>query len=142
MFAGSCIGVILLVMSLEFLRRLGKEYDRYILRQHQRAATTVYNSQAGAAKTDSDNGVNEHRALTPGSTAPASFRSNAIQQAVHATLHMVQFAVAYFVMLLAMYYNGYFIIALLLGRGWALLSLAGKVLVMRKFTFQGLKVMS
>jgi copper transporter 1 len=31
MFAGSCIGVILLVMFLEFLRRLGKEYDRYIL---------------------------------------------------------------------------------------------------------------
>lgn len=37
MFAGSCIGVILLVMSLELLRRLGKEYDRYILREYQQA---------------------------------------------------------------------------------------------------------
>lgn len=47
--------------------------------------------------------------------APATFRPNAIQQVVRATLHMVQFAVAYFVMLLAMYYNGYFIICIVIG---------------------------
>ena len=117
MFAGSCIGVILLVMSLEFLRRLSKEYDRYILRQYQRAATCapVYQTHSQAGKTDSDNGSNGNRALATGNVVPATFRPNAIQQAIRATLHMVQFAVAYFVMLLAMYYNGYFIICIIIG---------------------------
>lgn len=46
MFAGSCIGVILLVMSLELLRRLGKEYDRYILRQYQRASVNISSPSA------------------------------------------------------------------------------------------------
>ena len=31
----ACIGVILLVLSLEFLRRLGKEYDRFLARQYR-----------------------------------------------------------------------------------------------------------
>jgi copper transporter 1 len=34
MFAGSCIGVICLVLLLEFLRRSVKEYDRFLVRQH------------------------------------------------------------------------------------------------------------
>ncbi|KAL8382022.1 hypothetical protein RB595_006009 [Gaeumannomyces hyphopodioides] len=95
MFAGSCIGVILLVMSLEFLRRSVKEYDRFLLRQH---------ASASASKTSS------------GSPTPlAPFRPNFFQQAIRALLHMVQFAVAYFVMLLAMYYNGYIIICIFIG---------------------------
>ena len=32
-FAGSCIGVVLLVMSLEFLRRAQREFDRYLARR-------------------------------------------------------------------------------------------------------------
>lgn len=96
MFAGSYIGVILLVMSLELLRRLGKEYDRYILRQHQRSisCTPVYTSQVGGSKLDSDNGSNDNKALTNGNAAAMTFRPNAIQQGARATLHMVQFAVA------------------------------------------------
>ena len=38
-----------------------------------------------------------------------------MQQAIRAALHMCAFAVAYFVMLLAMYYNGYFIICIFIG---------------------------
>lgn len=41
-FAGSCIGVVLLVVTLELLRRAGKEYDRYLVRQH-RAHYPLYN---------------------------------------------------------------------------------------------------
>lgn len=37
------------------------------------------------------------------------------QQAVRALIYMVQFGMAYFVMLLAMYYNGYVIICILVG---------------------------
>jgi hypothetical protein len=78
MFAGSCIGVILLVMALEFLRRSVKEYDRYLIRTHMVA----------------------HADKATGSPVPvAGFRPNVFQQAVRAFLHMVQFAVAYFIML-------------------------------------------
>lgn len=44
-----------------------------------------------------------------------SMRPTVVQQAVRATLHLVQFTIAYFVMLLAMYYNGYLIISIIIG---------------------------
>ena len=117
-FAGSCIGVILLVIALEFLRRAGKEYDRYILAQHVRslAPTTL----TASSTHDSDNngkGASSSPAATARDAAPmdAKFRPNMLQQAVRALLHMLQFAVAYFVMLLAMYFNGYIIICIFIG---------------------------
>lgn len=111
MFAGSCIGVILLVIALEALRRAGKEYDRYIVDQYM-ASHNEGTVVASSASSDSSK--------TPASTtthAPASktFRPSVVQQAVRALLHMLQFAVAYFVMLLAMYYNGYIIICIFIG---------------------------
>ena len=114
MFAGSCIGVILLVLSLEFLRRAGKEYDRLIIAQHARSLTPATPPTTSSASSSSKGAL--------ASTAPASatttnqqFRPSVLQQAVRALLHMLQFAVAYFVMLLAMYYNGYIIICIFIG---------------------------
>ncbi|RDW74008.1 hypothetical protein BP5796_07450 [Coleophoma crateriformis] len=111
MFAGSCIGVILLVMSLEFLRRLTKEYDRYIIRQYQR---TVY---ASPSATPSGCPPGKEASISSPAKLPGAntFRPNMLQQAVRATLHMLQFAVAYFIMLLAMYFNGYIIICIIIG---------------------------
>jgi copper transporter 1 len=112
MFAGSCIGVVCLVLSLEFLRRAGKEYDRYILAQYTR-------SLAGASPSpdpSSSDAVNKNTASATTSTVlRRSFRPSVLQQAIRALLHMLQFAVAYFVMLLAMYYNGYIIICIFIG---------------------------
>lgn len=101
-------------MSLEFLRRLTKEYDRYILRQYQRtqfsnATSTSCPSQVDGKASASTTGIASLRSGT------GTFRPNVLQQVIRATLHMVQFAVAYFVMLLAMYYNGYFIICIIIG---------------------------
>ncbi|CAL3963988.1 unnamed protein product [Diplocarpon coronariae] len=109
MFAGSCIGVVLLVMSLEFLRRLGKEYDRFIFRQHQRAQFALAN-----AATKDKNGASCTTTATSKAT-PMPFRPNILQQMVRASIHAVSFTVAYFVMLLAMYYNGYIIICIIIG---------------------------
>lgn len=53
MFAGSCIGVILLVLSLEFLRRLGKEYDRLLVRKHQ--AASIGQTAASASNASDSN---------------------------------------------------------------------------------------
>jgi copper transporter 1 len=43
------------------------------------------------------------------------FRPNIFQQAIRALFHVVQFPIAYFVMLLAMYYNGYIVICIIIG---------------------------
>jgi len=115
-FAGSCIGVILLTMSLEFLRRSVKSYDRYIIRQHASGYQTI------SYPTGSDNGfrgegsTNKNNVTTRASPAivPA-FKPSVFQQAIRAALHMVQFAVAYIIMLLAMYFNVYIIICIFIG---------------------------
>lgn len=138
-FAGSCIGVILLVMSLEFLRRMTREYDRYVMAERMR-----YMRRLGRSSPSSNNGLVEEVAESTNSadhqadgktglmarrsglkaeTATGEskgmgvmmIRPTLIQQLIRAGLHMITFAVAYFVMLLAMYYNGYFIICILIG---------------------------
>lgn len=48
-----------------------------------------------------------------GKTGP--IRPTFFEQLVRAILHMLQFAVAYFIMLLAMYFNGYIIICIFIG---------------------------
>ncbi|KAF2422760.1 Ctr-domain-containing protein [Tothia fuscella] len=134
MFAGSCIGVILLVILLEFLRRAGKEYDRKILRAHQQKFAQICaspnSSTSGGAGKNTTGVIN--RAMLQNSGSASVFRPNVIQQAIRALLHMLAFAVAYFVMLLAMYYNGYIIICIFIGAflgffifSWESISLVG-----------------
>lgn len=126
MFAGSCIGVILLVMSLELFRRLSKEYDRYLLKQFKQKMSP-FSSQgktpAGAKLTTAstavldpaDEGRSNRCTDAMAQLSTVYFRPNPVQQAIRALLHMITFAIAYFVMLLAMYYNGYFIICIFIG---------------------------
>jgi copper transporter 1 len=112
MFAGSCIGVILLVMVLEGLRRASREFDAYILREAAKKAVSA------PATTSSDRGSDVSRdknAATAGLVSVRATLPTIPQQAIRAFLHMCQFAVAYIVMLLAMYYNGYIIICIFIG---------------------------
>jgi copper transporter 1 len=124
MFAGSCIGVVLLVVLLEFLRRLSKDYDRFILHQFRRktAMTASYfrtQNTVCCAPADLNDDPTKQGSLgtvgTAGIAPTLHFRPTLVQQSIRALLHMVTFAVAYFVMLLAMYYNGYFIICIFIG---------------------------
>jgi len=134
MFAGCCIGVILLVVCLEFLRRAGKEYDRYLVARHiqslgPRGGAPNSSASSGKGVVDKTPGATDSSAACAPHASP-QFRPSVAQQAVRALLHMLQFAVAYFVMLLAMYYNGYFIICIFIGAylgyfafGWESLSI-------------------
>ncbi|CZT51953.1 related to copper transport protein [Rhynchosporium secalis] len=139
MFAGSCVGVIVLVMTLELLRRLSKEYDRHILHQYQRhvaSMSTYITAQSPKSTPPSDSCSPPVPALP---TPP--FRPNLFQQMVRATLHMFQFAVAYFIMLLAMYFNGYIIISIFIGAwigafifSWESVSFSGGISVKEEAT--------
>jgi solute carrier family 31 (copper transporter), member 1 len=119
-FAGSCIGVVLLVMTLEGLRRAVKEYDHYLLRQHAAKQVGYQPKPENPSKLKADDKVaatcGNH--VVAGEAAAArvvAFRPNVLQQAIRAFLHMAQFALAYFIMLLAMYYNGYLLICIFIG---------------------------
>ncbi|KAK2848561.1 hypothetical protein FQN49_005604 [Arthroderma sp. PD_2] len=112
MFAGSCIGVVMLVMTLEFLRRLGYEFDNHVAGRPSLFSGPKPRPSAG------DYGGDEplHKPADLGAGSESVRRSpTLLQHTLRSLLHMVQFAVAYFIMLLAMYYNGYFIICILIG---------------------------
>jgi copper transporter 1 len=116
MFAGSCIGVLLLVVALEALRRASREYDAYIARSHQHKTVSSPPSTAQRLEEANDpTKASSTQSTTPLLQPQTTFTPNVFQQLVRAFLHMAQFAVAYIVMLLAMYYNGYMIICIFLG---------------------------
>ncbi|KAL6697083.1 Ctr domain-containing protein [Trichoderma pleuroticola] len=97
MFAGSCIGIVLLVIAVEFMRRMGQEYDEFIVRQWRRQAAVA--SQSATLS----------KAIV--------FRATPLQQLLRAIIHAITFGAAYIIMLLAMYFNGYIIICIILGSG-------------------------
>lgn len=129
-FAGSCIGVILLVISLEFLRRAQRELDRYFRRVNSSSVSSHQPSAAAAQPTGEESGSSASsgrsgKGLTAAVTGRGLVEGGRMttvvgplkwwQQLVRSALFMVQFAVGYFVMLLAMYYNGYIIICIFIG---------------------------
>ncbi|KAK0655618.1 Ctr copper transporter family-domain-containing protein [Cercophora newfieldiana] len=102
-FAATCIGVILMVAALEALRRLGKEYDEHILREFQARLTAL---SAGAAASEQGAGPQS-----------VTFKASPVQQLIRSVIHALTFGLAYIVMLLAMYFNGYIIISIIIGAG-------------------------
>ncbi|TLD04778.1 uncharacterized protein PgNI_09149 [Pyricularia grisea] len=121
MFAATCIGVMLLVVLLEFTRRLGKEYDEFLARQFQRQAAAVGSARQTARDRDP-----EGRVVLPNPCAPppppipseyVTFRATALQQFIRALLHALTFGLAYIVMLIAMYYNVILLVMIVLGAG-------------------------
>ena len=115
-FAASCIGVILLVITLELLRRLGKEYDISLQQSFHRAAAARYaSSSTNSSSTSNACGEPCNPPTYPSVQRYATYRPSPLQQAIRAVIHSATFAVAYFVMLLAMYFNGYIIICIFIG---------------------------
>ncbi|GLB05445.1 hypothetical protein AtubIFM57258_000731 [Aspergillus tubingensis] len=105
-FAVSCIAVAFLVVLLDFLRLLSKQYEDHLQRQFQRYV---------AAQTTSDRmQFFCGDSLEHGPTV-LTFRASPWQQLARALLHTLQFGLAYIIMLIAMFYNGYMIISIFLG---------------------------
>jgi copper transporter 1 len=110
MFAASCVGAAMLVVCLEFLRRVGHEYDAHLLRQFQRQLRRQQTALVNAISVNCCDGP-----MASVGTLYATFRASALQQLVRAIIHGVTLGVAYIVMLLIMYYNGYIFISVILG---------------------------
>ncbi|KAK3355546.1 Ctr copper transporter family-domain-containing protein [Neurospora tetraspora] len=123
-FAATCIGIMLMVVLLEFLRRLGKEYDEWIVRDFRRRSALIREQQRRLRQqqqqqrqASSSCGTADARGYmgTKTTTTTLKFRASPLQQLIRAVIHAVMFGLGYLVMLLAMYYNGYVIISILIG---------------------------
>jgi copper transporter 1 len=125
MFAASCIGVVLLVVALEFLRRMGKEYDAYILRQYTRRAASLRHVSRESYTNSKANDAYEYNSDNCGPDAACSpalprqqfitFRASPAQQLTRGVIHAATFGLGYIIMLLAMYFNGFIIISIIIG---------------------------
>ncbi len=100
MFAASFIGVGFLVVVLETLRRISREYDEWILRGWQNRVAMI--------------AVEKGRLAEP---QVVTMRASPLQQLLRAVIHAIIVGVAYIVMLLVMSFNGYIIICVILGAG-------------------------
>lgn len=157
-FAGSCIGVVCLVILLEGLKFLQRKHDRSIVVAAARRARRMNKEKALAdqeyeAEFQREASRENEKEIMPASSGSSSnccnpgpapvpipaplvpalvstfiqspsdiltnnstkLRLTVTQQALRSLIHTAQFAVAYFVMLLAMYFNGYIIICIFLG---------------------------
>ena len=110
---------------IELVRRLQREYDRYLLANHfKRLGAGGLSTNSGAMSPEgSTDGVVKGgfeqsltaKIMVPTARTPDVFVPNIFQQAIRAFFYLLQYAGAYFVMLFAMYYNGYVIICIFLG---------------------------
>lgn len=108
-FAGACIAAVLLVTALEMLRRAAREYDRHLIKTHVDRYQIACSAMIVQAK---DSGSDSESAVKP---RIPTLRPTVVQQGIRAFLHMLQFGLAYIIMLLAMYYNGYIFLSIVLG---------------------------
>lgn len=110
-FAVSCIGVMLMVVCLEALRRLSVELDKSLSRQLVQRYRLLQDPRKDSSANDA--------ATLESISSPREIllRITPLQQLVRAVLHAVTFGLAYLIMLLAMYFNGYIIISIILGAG-------------------------
>ncbi|KAJ7176486.1 Ctr copper transporter [Mycena filopes] len=88
-YAGSLIGLFLVVVILEGVRKLARVYDRYILRRYQFRL-------ANSSLTSISQSVRNNR----------PFRPTFFQQFVRSLFYFCQFSTAYLLMLATMTHNG------------------------------------
>ncbi|KAI5865799.1 Ctr copper transporter family-domain-containing protein [Durotheca rogersii] len=124
MFAGSCIGVILLAVLFEALRRTAEEYDSYLANRIARQGSLVAASAIKSGSNSPDPNPGSGAGPRPSSSAApivdvsvasSKYTPKIHEQAIRAFLYTAQFVVAYFLMMLSMYYNGFIIICIFVG---------------------------
>ena len=119
MFIGSCLGVVGLVLLLELLRRVQREYDRFISQQAQQRKLQNESGDDGYVDEDRPHSaiplLSDWAKSLPLPPSHSGHLPTALQQAIRASLYTLQLAVAYTIMLLAMYYNGYILMSILIG---------------------------
>ncbi|WWC66086.1 uncharacterized protein I303_108708 [Kwoniella dejecticola CBS 10117] len=100
-FAGSVIGVFLLCIAIEFVRRVGREYDRRLIMAAKAGLTPVTLPEVSK---DASSPTTYH------------FRPSWVQQIIRGIAYGSQFTAAFLVMLFGMFFNGYILFVIFLGQ--------------------------
>ncbi|GAA5894683.1 hypothetical protein JCM6882_006658 [Rhodosporidiobolus microsporus] len=103
-FVGTIIGVFLMTVAIEGVRRLGRDYDKTI-------KTAYYKREMRALAALAKNMDVEKEDVGE----PAPFRPSTKEHLIRSVFYGVQFSAAYILMLLAMYFNGGIIFAIFAG---------------------------
>lgn len=116
-FAGSCIGVFMLVVVSQWLSRFAKEYNAKLNSQLFLAET---DSLLVPPKSHSDSDPSYQTCNRSPITYALSHKylcvpSNWGYHLIKCALFAIEWGLSYFIMLLFMYYNGYIIISCILG---------------------------
>lgn len=119
MFAGSCIGVFLLVVASQWLARFSKEFDK-ACQQREIQCSVDCSSSSGSDKLGKDFPKAENLPLPIVHAVGHKwlFRTGNVSMPDHiikSLLFTLQWGLSYLIMLLFMYYNGYIIISCILG---------------------------
>lgn len=99
----ACLGSFLLVISLEFLRRFQREFDRYL-----RARKTIRQDKEYFLPEETEEKLLDKGMEESGEKGARRERPVVIvlEQILRGLIHMVQFSVSYCIMLMFMYSNG------------------------------------
>ena len=131
-FAGSCVGVAFWVMLTELIRRFARDFDRFIVESAKREIRELqaqrppefaaYEAEKADMEQSSGNSFPSNiiasiLGLPRPLRTPSTIRvhPNLWQQCVRAVLYAAQFTSAYLIMLIAMSFNGYMLLSIILG---------------------------
>ena len=99
----ACLGSFLLVISLEFLRRLQREFDRYLRARQSFQGEKEYVLPEEMEEKLLDKEVEENGVMAKRKEGIGAIVS---EQILRGLIHVVQFSISYCIMLLFMYSNG------------------------------------
>ena len=112
-FAGSCIGIAFWVILTEYIRRCSREFDRYIVREATKQIRNADKTKCGDIECRGPLGFLSRS--KSGFSGRIRLYPTVIQQSLRALLYAIQFTSAYLIMLIAMTFNGYILISIILG---------------------------
>ncbi|ODN96369.1 solute carrier family 31 (copper transporter), member 1 [Cryptococcus wingfieldii CBS 7118] len=109
MFAGSVIGIFFLCVLIEAVRRLGREYDRWLVRNAATSCCPSVISAASLSELGKDDGVNVAKSVI-------QYVPSWPHQLLRSFVYGSQFTAGFIVMLTGMYFNIWILIAIFIGQ--------------------------
>jgi copper transporter 1 len=109
---GTCLAAILLVLSLECLRRLQRTFDQYLRTKYAVLQLTEYDASSGHTEDLKPEDCIATSPLVESRFQTSKFKPKRnmaimiIERCARSFLSMLQFGTSYCIMLLAMYFNG------------------------------------
>ncbi|KAI6709086.1 hypothetical protein JHW43_008396 [Diplocarpon mali] len=98
----ACLGAFALVISLEFIRRFQRNFDRYLRKKNNYLRDKEY---AATAETE-EKLLDQPIKLRAGHEVNQSAAVVMLEQILRGLIHVAQFSISYCIMLLFMYSNG------------------------------------